>query len=173
MRLNRFSILLSVFSLILLTGFDAFTQTTDVKTVGDMIEKIYSDVSWEAGKEPDWNKVKDYFHEKAIVTMRSSQTLMSVFDRDGFINDFVTFWKQLNTAKRAFKERVVNKKVTVLRDAAYCMVLYEAHIPGSPRPPQKGVDNFHLLKKDGRWYIMSLINEIPAPGMEIPEELKD
>jgi hypothetical protein len=44
-------------------------------------------------------------------------------------------------------------------------------LPNSPKPPQRGIDSFQLLKKEGGWWIVLIINEIPRPGVPIPEEL--
>jgi hypothetical protein len=52
-------------------------------------------------------------------------------------------------------------------------VLYEAHITGSERPPQKGVDNFSLIKGNNGWRIISVTNEIPAPDRPLPDVLQD
>jgi hypothetical protein len=59
----------------------------------------------------------------------------------------------------------------VMGDMAQVLVLYEASIPGSQRPPQKGVDNFLLIKKSKRWLIVAITNEIPTADTPIPEEL--
>ncbi len=64
-------------------------------------------------------------------------------------------------------------KSLVFGDMANVLVLYEAHITGSSRPPQQGVDNFSLIKKDGRWWIVSVTNEIPTPDRPIPEVLRN
>ena len=61
---------------------------------------------------------------------------------------------------------------TVFGDMANIWVLYEAHIPGTPRPPQQGVDSFQLIRKDGRWWIVSIPNELPTPERPIPEFLR-
>jgi len=63
-------------------------------------------------------------------------------------------------------------KPMVFGDIATVLVLYEASIPGRNSPPQQGVDSFSLIKKDGGWRIVSIINEIPTPNRPIPEELQ-
>jgi len=75
--------------------------------------------------------------------------------------------------KTGFQEKIVQTKMTVIGDVAHCYVLYEASIPNAPRPPQRGVDSFQLMKKDGGWRIVSIINEIPRPGVPIPVELQE
>ena len=64
-------------------------------------------------------------------------------------------------------------KPMVFGNIAHILVLYEAHIPGSQRPPQRGVDSWELLKRDGRWWTVAVTNEVPAPDRPIPAELAD
>jgi hypothetical protein len=52
-------------------------------------------------------------------------------------------------------------------------VLYEASIPGWGRPPQQGIDSFQLIKKDGRWWIASITNDVPNPDHPVPEALRN
>jgi hypothetical protein len=61
----------------------------------------------------------------------------------------------------------------VMGDMANVLVLYEASIPGSASPPQKGVDSFSLIRKHGRWWIVSITNEIPTPSRPIPAALRE
>ena len=43
-------------------------------------------------------------------------------------------------------------------------------IPRSVR--QQGVDAVQLTRKDGRWLIASILNEIPTPSRPIPDILR-
>jgi hypothetical protein len=60
----------------------------------------------------------------------------------------------------------------VFRDIAHVLVLYEAHIPGSARPPQQGVDSFQLVRNAGRWWIVSVVNDLPSPEHPAPPVLR-
>jgi hypothetical protein len=50
------------------------------------------------------------------------------------------------------------------------LVLYEAIAPAMGRPPQQGVD-VQLIRKDGRWWIVSITNDIVTPETPVPSEL--
>ena len=56
---------------------------------------------------------------------------------------------------------------------AYKQILtrIETSILGSSRPPMQGIDSFQLIEKDGRWWIVSVINEIPTPDNPVPTTL--
>jgi hypothetical protein len=57
-------------------------------------------------------------------------------------------------------------------DVARSAVHYTARIPSRERPPQHGIDVLLLMKTDGRWRIVSIVNEIVRPGVEVPEEIR-
>ena len=139
------------------------------KTAEEVVRQIYDLVTFRAGERPDWEKVKSLFDESAVVVLRTSRTQHSIFTVDGFVQDFVNFIVQAKCDETGFTEKVVNVKSVVFNDIAHCFVVYEAHIPGRPNPPQQGLDSFQLIKKDGEWKIISIINELPKRGESMPE----
>ena len=56
---------------------------------------------------------------------------------------------------------------------AHVLVLYEASITGSPKPPTLGVDSFQLIRRDGNWRVVSITNEVVTPSRPIPPQLRD
>lgn len=143
-----------------------FYQTPD-----SLVKELYHSVTFEAGASPDWDKVRSMFIKEAIVVLRTSQESTTIFSVEEFVQDFVNFIDKANVKQTGFLEEIIRIKPIVFGDMAHILVLYEASIPGSPRPPQKGVDSFQLLKKDGRWWIVSITNEIPTQKNPVPEYL--
>ena len=139
------------------------------QVVGD----LYRLVTFGPGHLPDWWKVRSLFLDKAVVVLRTSRESSAIFTVDGFVQDFVDFIGRAGADRSGFTERVVRMDPTVFGDIAHVLVLYEASIPGSARPPQQGVDSFHLIRRDGRWWIVSIVNEIPAPDRPLPRRLQE
>ncbi len=55
----------------------------------------------------------------------------------------------------------------------YDMCTFDAGtVPDWEGPPQPGVDFIQLIRNDGRWWIVSIANEIPTPNRPVPEALK-
>ena len=69
---------------------------------------------------------------------------------------------------KGFNEALLSLQVTEFGNIAHALTVYEASIPGSQRK-NKGVDSFQLMKKGERWWIVSVVNEVPFPGNPIPE----
>ncbi|MFC2165852.1 nuclear transport factor 2 family protein [Acidobacteriota bacterium] len=141
-------------------------------TAEGVVQKLYDLVTFDAGSTPDWDEVKSLFIDKAIVVLRTGRDNSTVFTLQGFVDDFVNFIEKAKVVETGFKEEIKRIKPMVFGDIATVLVLYEASIPGRKRPPQQGVDSFSLIKKDGRWQIVSIINEIPTPSNPLPEELQ-
>ena len=137
-----------------------------------LVGSLYAAVTFEPGRPPDWDHVRSMFIEEAVIVLRTSRDATTIFTVDGFVDDFVSFIEQANAGQTGFTERVVRMKSIVFGDMAQVLVLYEASIPGSPRPPQPGVDGFSLIRRDGRWRIVSVTNEVPGPDRPLPALLR-
>jgi hypothetical protein len=142
-------------------------------TAEDVVKKLYELVSFDAGKTPDWDQVKATFVEEAVIVLRTSRDSTTVFSLEGFVQDFVKFSGREDVQKNGFREKILRMKTDVMGDMAHILVLYEAHIPGSTRPPQKGVDSCLLSRRENGWKIVAITNEIPTPENPMPEALRD
>jgi len=138
----------------------------------DVVKALYRRVSFEAGKNVDWDQVKAMFIPEAVIVLRTSRAAMTVFDRDGFVRDFVRFITEAKLENRAFEETILAIKTQETGEVARATVHYAARIPSAGQPAQQGVDVFLLMKKDGAWRIVSIVNEIVRPGVPVPEEVR-
>jgi len=165
--------LISFFYLNLSAQVQTLSEAKEFRTAESVVTELYKLVTFETGSTPDWQKVKSLFIDEAIIVLRTSRENTTIFSVEGFVDDFINFIERDNAKQTGFVERIIRMKPMVFGDMAHILVLYEAHIPGSQRPPQQGVDCFLLIKKDGRWWIEAIANEIPTPDNPIPEELQD
>ena len=165
--------LLLLVGILLLPAVPAVAQDDpDAATAEGLVRALYDRVSSEPGTIPDWDQVRSAFLPQAIVVLRTSRDSTTVFTLEGFVQDFVNFIERANVRETGFRERVVKTQATVFGDMAHVLVLYEAHITGSARPPQQGVDSFQLIRREGRWWIVSVTNEIPTPDRPVPVGLQ-
>ncbi|MCB9048333.1 MAG: hypothetical protein H6556_02790 [Lewinellaceae bacterium] len=147
--------------------------TTQPQTPEQVVRELYDLVTFPAGTTPDWDKVKSLFIPEAVIVLRTSREATTVFSVDGFVADFVRFIEQAKVEQTGFTEKIIRMEPMVFGDMAQFLVLYEASIPGRDFPPQQGVDNFSLIKKDGQWKIAAITNEVPAEGRPLPEVLRE
>jgi len=145
---------------------------SDQSTPEQVVESVYRLVSSKAGKTPDWNAVRSLFLENSVVVLRVSKDSTAVFSLQGFIDDFIRFYSIPAVQKNGFTEKIVRMKPMVIGNIAQILVLYEAHVPGTARPPQQGVDSWELVRQNNKWLIVSVTNEIPTKDRPLPKELQ-
>lgn len=147
-------------------------QADPAGTAEDVVRDLYRMVTFEAGKDVDWERVTALFIPEAVIVLRASRTSMNVFNRNTFVDDFVRFIREAKLENQAFEETIVAIKTQETGDVARSTVHYAARIPSRGRPAQHGIDVVLLMKADGRWRIVSIVNEIVRPGVEVPEEIR-
>jgi hypothetical protein len=164
------AILLAIL-LVLPPALRAQTES-DFAMAEGVVRELYDLVTFEAGTTPDWDRVRSTFLDEAVVVLRTSPDATTVFTVDGFVQDFVQFIETSNVKETGFVERIACLRSMVFGDMAHILVRYEPSIPGSGDPPRQGVDSFQLIKKDGRWWIVSVTNEVPSADRPVPPELR-
>ena len=143
------------------------------RTPGAVVTELYDLVTLEPSETADWDRVRSLFLDEAVIVLRTSRTESTVFSLDGWVEEFIRFVDRANVAETGFTERIVSMKPWTFKDMAQVLVLYEAFIPGSQRPPQQGIDNFSLVRIDDRWQIAAITNDIPDAENPVPAELRN
>ena len=133
-----------------------------------MIKQIYVEVSSEEGQDVDWEKVRSFFMDEAVIVLQTSREGSTSFTLEEFIQDFKDFYASPAAKDSGFKETVLNIKSHIYGDMAFIGVVYEAQILNSERPAQKGIDFWLVQKVEKSWKVVSVTNQAVAPGEEIP-----
>ncbi|HYA49293.1 MAG TPA: hypothetical protein VEG35_06300 [Burkholderiales bacterium] len=186
MRQSQIARLSTSFVLMLLVTGAIVAQTNapaatnaPAKGPGDVVAGLYDLVGAEPGRTPDWDKVRALFVKEAVIVLRTARTATTLFSLEGFIQDFVDFYKKpfhrgtltIYPNQAGFTEKVVRMKTFEFWDMANVLVLYEAHITGDPTPPQRGIDSWLLSRRDGRWVIVAITNDLITKDHPVPPEL--
>jgi len=155
----------------LLFPMHALAQTSEEEAVS-MIKQLYNDVSGSISEQPDWDQVRSYFAEDAVIVLRTSREGNTQFTLDEFIQDFKDFYQNPALGDSGFKEEVLQLESSIYKDIAFIGVVYEASILNSERPPQKGADFWLLARRENAWKVMAVTNEIIPPGEALPALFK-
>ena len=135
-----------------------------------LIRYLYSQVTIEPNHPPHWEKVRPLFLKEALVAMRFKKDSSAVFTVDQWIGDFDRFIDQREILKTGFQETILSIEVLEFGNIAQATVVYESKIPGV-NDGHPGLDCFHLVFIDGKWKIVSLVNEVPGKNRPMPEGL--
>lgn len=138
----------------------------------NLVRYLYDLVTFGAGETPDLEAIRGTFIPEAVIVLRTSRTASTVMSVDDFIADWERFLDEARVVETGFKEEVTALVPTVFGDIAHVLVLYESSIPGRLEP-REGVDSFHLVRKDSRWWIAGVLNEIPTPERPVPAVLRE
>lgn len=172
MKPRNYSILLIIGIMVLSQiSLTAKSQELNYQTPQDIIEYTYELMTFGPGDKPDWDIIKDLFIEDGVIVLRTSRTDMSIMDRDGFIELWIRDY-EAGLKETGITEKKIINRYELMGDIATCYVIYAITIPGKDYPPQYGIDCFHLIKQNGRWYISSIVNEVIRPGVEPPEIMR-
>lgn len=133
-----------------------------------MVRQIYKEVSSDGEILPDWDRIRSFFVEEALIVLRTSREGSTQFTLEEFIQDFKDFYKNPALEDSGFTEEVLQVKSHVYHDIAFIGVVYEANILNSERPPQKGTDFWLLSLKEDGWKVVAVTNEIIPAGESLP-----
>jgi hypothetical protein len=135
-----------------------------------LVKSLYDTVSAPSGATPDWNLVRSHFSPEALIVLRATPEESHLMDLEGFIADFESFYDRIGPSGNGFKETVESIRVLKFGKIAHIYVVYAAEILGDDRPPQRGLDSWHLMHHDGRWWVVSVINDVERIAGPVPEE---
>ena len=158
----------SLMLLILFTGLPFTAAQSSLPGNSELAEncivKIYDAVSSTDGTAVDWDAVRSYFIEDAVIVLRTSRENVTQFTVDGFIDDFKKFYTSPAVSENGFTEKVIEANSRGYKDMAFVSIVYEANIPNSMRTPQRGIDYWLMEKLDGKWKVIAVTNEVIPPG---------
>ena len=149
------------------------TAVDELQSAEGVVRELYRLICVPVGGTTDWEKVRALFIPEAVIVLRVSKDAFSTFTVQGWIDDFVSFNEKARSSERGFEEKIVRMSPMVFRDIAHVLVLYEARMLDWSKPAQPGVDSVELVRKDGRWWIAAITNDIPNEEHPVPAALKD
>lgn len=177
MRLFQKSVLcLGIFLFVLFLSADPISVFTDegpFQTPEKLVRGLYASVTFDPGMAPDWDHVRKFFLPQGVIAARQTRTAMGIMDVDAFIDWFKADVEKYKMKERGFEESVEKIKLMEFGDMAHCFVVYKARFKTPDNQPgQLGLDSFGLVKKDGRWWIVSITNDVVDRDRPLPEELR-
>ena len=143
------------------------------KNPESLVRGLYASVTFEPGTLPDWEYVRSFFIPEAVFGVRKSRTYMDVLDVDGYVGWWLEDIEKHNVKEKGFQESIEKMKMTVYRNIAQCFIVYKAKfmIPADD-PGHLGLESYGLMKKDGRWWIVSVTHDIITPQDPLPDFLR-
>jgi hypothetical protein len=179
-RNMKFRIIFIILMILFLSAVEFGTAQEQASAVDDvfmnpesLVRGLYAAVSFEPGHLLDFDYVSKFFVPEVIFGVRRTRTSMAILDLEGFFDWWREDFEKHKMKERGFEETIEKIKVTVYGNIAHCFVVYKARLKTpADTPGQLGLDSHSLMKKDGRWWVVSIMNDIITPQNPLPEELR-
>lgn len=135
------------------------------------VRAVYRLISFGPGERIDTAALRRVFLPQAVLALRSGPSTFDVLGVDGFVAAFARADTLPALARSGFHETVVRLHATPFRDIAHVFVLFEAQVNDGTRPARRGVDSFELVRREGRWWIVGVTNDVLGPDAQVPAEI--
>jgi hypothetical protein len=122
----------------------------------DLVEMTYRLISFGAGDEPSWDSFRKLFSERAVFALRILPTDDSISVMN--LDEFVQYYARAEMREAGYEERPLERSFNVMGDLAEAHVRFQMYI--GERHIGDAIDIFQIVRKDGRWWIVSITSEV-------------
>jgi hypothetical protein len=144
----------------------------DVTSIEGLIRAFDAALSFPAGSfGKDMDRLRSLFLPTANVASPGPWNLAT--DAEGFIRFYLEAIVQIQADQAGFAERNTIKRIVSIGDVHSVYTYYTLHVPPSnPERLAGGVNLFHVVKLDGRYWIASCVWEDESEHAPTPPDLK-
>ncbi len=131
-------------------------------TPAAVVEEAYRLIGFDPGGEPQWDRFRALFDPRAVLALRGfpGDEAVSVMDLD----EYVVVQMRGGMREAGYEEIPGETEWYEFGDIAEARVVFQ--IRYGDADPVAALDLFQLVRREGRWWIVSIISDIPPPGTE-------
>ena len=172
MRLTVASLALAALPVIAHAQATPTAKSEDVASPEAVVRVAYETVSRAPGKPFQWDRFRSLFLPGARLIPNTEQTRGAFTPHT--VESFITWidegWKPVigTPNDRGFAESGVSNTTEQFGDIAHVLSTYEKHIWGETQIRGRGINSFQMVRKDGRWWITSLIWDEETGAGRVP-----
>ena len=179
----RYSILVASLAALMVASTSVGAQGTpaanpaDVASPAALVKATYEAVSRAPAKPFQWDRFRSLFLPGAQLIPNTEQTggAFTPHTVESFITWIDAGWQRVigTPNDRGFAESEVSATMETYGDIAHVLSTYEKYIWGEKQVRGRGINSFQMIRKDGRWWITSLIWDEetgagPVPAKYLP-----
>jgi hypothetical protein len=147
---------------------EATPRSEDVSSPDAIIKAMYDNISGPAGKR-NWYRERSLFLEGArlipIGKRVHKEGELQIMSIDEWIEDAKDFLEEND-----FYESEIMRQISRFGNIIQAFSTYEARNSEGGAPIARGINSIQLLKKDGRWWIVTVMWDNESKDNPIPEE---
>jgi len=152
-------------------GTSTSPHSEEVTSVDGIIRAMYECVSFTAGNQPDYKRLRSLFHPdgKLIPPKGEKDSSVQVLDVESFITRSRDYVVITGLERRGFIEKEVYRRTDAFGKIVHVLSTFESrHRESDPAPIQRGINSIQLLKENNRWWVVSVVWDIERPTIPIP-----
>jgi Domain of unknown function (DUF4440) len=142
------------------------SPASDVSSPGHIISAMYRLISGSKGGR-DWERIRSLYLPGARLIPTGKRATgehgLRILDIEGWIEGAKPLF-----ADKDFFEVEVARRMEVFGNIAQAFSTYECRWEQDGKAFMTGINSMHLLKKDGRWWIVTVFWDNETPGNTIP-----
>jgi len=121
-----------------------------------IVEECYRLISFAPGDAPQWERFRRLFSPKAVLALR-------VFPEDPAVTimtmgEYMVHQMREGMKERGYTETMLGRRIQRFADIAEARVDFEMRFGDDA--PVKALDVFQLARRDGRWWIVSIVSDM-------------
>ncbi len=152
-------------------GSDIPADSNDVETIDGIVKALYECVTFEAGKRPDFARLRSlcHFNARFVPPKDASANSAGVFHTEEYIARSDKYIDRADLRTSGFYEREVGRKTDVYGAVAHVFSAYESRsLRSDQRAIGRGINSIQLLRDQDRWWILSIAWDSERPDNPIP-----
>lgn len=138
-------------------------------TLEDLVRALYETISYPRGGHPDWERERRLFGPQARLA-RLSEERMETFTVEEYRANFEAMLAA-GTIPELY-ERQIAARTVHYADIAHCFSTFEVRrSPADPEVLWRGVNSIQAYRREGRWWIASIVWFREGSSTPLPQEL--
>jgi hypothetical protein len=130
--------------------------SSDEAAVADVVDALYELLSFEPGDEPDWHGFRSHFESAAVMALRVFPTDESVSVMT--LDEYTRRQMREGLKEEGYTESAGERQILVIGDVASVRQNFTMNFAvGDPVP---AIDFFLLVRRGGRWRIVSVASDM-------------
>ena len=132
----------------------------DAASIDSIIAALYEAISFEAGKQSDWTRLRGLFLPGGtlIPPRGPSADRIAVLTLENFILRARTqIERDKNLRGRGFVEKEIARRTEQFSSVTHILSTYEGRFGDDNKPLFKGINSIQLVEDGGRWWVASIV----------------
>jgi len=146
-------------------------HSPEVTTLDEIVKAFYESVSFAAGKQPDYRRLRSLFHKNGCITPPKNEKdkIFHVMDLDVYTKNSTENIVITGMERKGLLQTEIARRTQTFGNMAHVLSTFEVkHSVGDAALLYRGLYSIQLIREDQRWWILSVLWENERTGLQVP-----